>query len=164
LTDAYNKAAHGNGFMDEFVYGAEEKEWIDKYADLTGDLHTDLHECLGHGSGQLLPGIDQDALKAYGSTIEEARADLFGLYFMADPMMQKLGLLTNPDAYKAQYYSYFMNGLSAASMNLLKKIKSPIWMLALFVWLSLFWPLTCLQRSSRPSKSISEHARSLALR
>lgn len=84
LTDAYNKAAHGNGFTDEFVCGAEEKEWIKKYADLTGDLHTDLHECLGHGSGQLLPGVDQDALKAYGSTIEEARADLFGLYYLPD--------------------------------------------------------------------------------
>ena len=111
LTDAYNKAAHGNGFMDEFVYGAEEKEWIDKYADLTGDLHTDLHECLGHGSGQLLPGIDQDALKAYGSTIEEARADLFGLYYLPDQKMIELGLTPNEDAFKAEYYIYMMNGL-----------------------------------------------------
>ena len=111
LTDAYNKAAHGNGFMDEFVYGAEEKEWIDKYADLTGDLHTDLHECLGHGSGQLLPGIDQDALKAYGSTIEEARADLFGLYYLPDQKMIELGLTPNEDAFKAEYYTYMMNGL-----------------------------------------------------
>lgn len=111
LTDAYNKAAHGNGFMDEFVYGAEEKKWIDKYADLTGDLHTDLHECLGHGSGQLLPGIDQDALKAYGSTIEEARADLFGLYYLPDQKMIELGLTPNEDAFKAEYYTYMMNGL-----------------------------------------------------
>ncbi|WP_455664625.1 dipeptidyl-peptidase 3 family protein [Phocaeicola sp.] len=111
LTDAYNKAAHGNGFTDEFVYSAEEKELIDKYADLTGDLHTDLHECLGHGSGQLLPGIDQDALKAYGSTIEEARADLFGLYYLPDAKMVELGLTPNEDAYKAEYYTYMMNGL-----------------------------------------------------
>lgn len=111
LTDAYNKAAHGNGFMDEFVYGAEEKEWIDKYADLTGDLHTDLHECLGHGSGQLLPGVDQDALKAYGSTIEEARADLFGLYYLPDQKMIELGLTPDEDAFKAEYYTYMMNGL-----------------------------------------------------
>ncbi len=111
LTDAYNKAAHGNGFTDEFVYSAEEKELIDKYADLTGDLHTDLHECLGHGSGQLLPGVDQDALKAYGSTIEEARADLFGLYYLPDAKMVQLGLTPNEDAYKAEYYTYMMNGL-----------------------------------------------------
>lgn len=111
LTDAYNKAAHGNGFTDEFVYSAEEKELIDKYADLTGDLHTDLHECLGHGSGQLLPGVDQDALKAYGSTIEEARADLFGLYYLPDAKMVELGLTPNKDAYKAEYYTYMMNGL-----------------------------------------------------
>lgn len=111
LTDAYNKAAHGNGFTDEFVYSAEEKELIDKYADLTGDLHTDLHECLGHGSGQLLPGVDQDALKAYGSTIEEARADLFGLYYLPDAKMVALGLTPNEEAYKAEYYTYMMNGL-----------------------------------------------------
>lgn len=111
LTDAYNKAAHGNGFTDEFVYSAEEKELIDKYADLTGDLHTDLHECLGHGSGQLLPGVDQDALKAYGSTIEEARADLFGLYYLPDAKMVELGLTPNEEAYKAEYYTYMMNGL-----------------------------------------------------
>lgn len=111
LTDAYNKAAHGNGFTDEFVYSAEEKELIDKYADLTGDLHTDLHECLGHGSGQLLPGVDQDALKAYGSTMEEARADLFGLYYLPDAKMVELGLTPNEDAYKAEYYTYMMNGL-----------------------------------------------------
>lgn len=111
LTDAYNKAAHGNGFRDEFVYGDEEKKWLDKYADLTGDLHTDLHECLGHGSGQLLPGVDQDALKAYGSTIEEARADLFGLYYLPDAKMVELGLTPDENAYKAEYYTYMMNGL-----------------------------------------------------
>lgn len=111
LTDAYNKAAHGNGFTDEFVYSADEKEWIEKYADLTGDLHTDLHECLGHGSGQLLPGVDQDALKAYGSTIEEARADLFGLYYIPDNQMIELGLTPDKDAFKAEYYTYMMNGL-----------------------------------------------------
>ena len=111
LTEAYNKAAHGNGFTDEFVCGAEEKEWIKKYADLTGDLHTDLHECLGHGSGQLLPGVDQDALKAYGSTIEEARADLFGLYYLPDDKMVELGLTPDGDAFKAEYYTYMMNGL-----------------------------------------------------
>ena len=111
LTDAYNKAAHGNGFTDEFVYSSDEKEWIEKYADLTGDLHTDLHECLGHGSGQLLPGVDQDALKAYGSTIEEARADLFGLYYLPDEKMVELGLTPDEDAFKAEYYTYMMNGL-----------------------------------------------------
>ncbi len=111
LTDAYNKAAHGNGFTDEFVYSAVEKELMDKYADLTDDLHTDLHECLGHGSGQLLPGVDQDALKAYGSTIEEARADLFGLYYLPDPKLVELGLTPTADAFKAEYYSYMMNGL-----------------------------------------------------
>lgn len=111
LTDAYNKAAHGNGFMDEFAYSTEEKELIDKYADLTGDLHTDLHECLGHGSGQLLPGVNQDALRAYGSTIEEARADLFGLYYLPDAKMRELGLTPDAEAYKAEYYTYMMNGL-----------------------------------------------------
>lgn len=111
LTDAYNKAAHGNGFMDEFVVGEEEKQLIERYADLTGDLHTDLHECLGHGSGQLLPGVDQDALKAYGSTIEEARADLFGLYYLPDKKMLELGLVPDEEAYKAEYYTYMMNGL-----------------------------------------------------
>ena len=111
LTDAYNKAAHGNGFSDEFVYGAEEKELLEKYGDLTGDLHTDLHECLGHGSGQLLSGVDPDALKAYGSTIEEARADLFGLYYLPDAKMVELGLTPDADAFKAEYYTYMMNGL-----------------------------------------------------
>lgn len=111
LTDAYNKAARGNGFREEFVYSEAEKELLDNYADLTSDLHTDLHECLGHGSGQLLPGVDPDALKAYGSTIEEARADLFGLYYMADAKLVELGLLPDNEAYKAEYYSYMMNGL-----------------------------------------------------
>lgn len=111
LTDAYNKAARGNGFREEFVYSEVEKELLDSYADLTGDLHTDLHECLGHGSGKLLPGVDPDALKAYGSTIEEARADLFGLYYMADAKLVELGLLPDSEAYKAEYYSYMMNGL-----------------------------------------------------
>lgn len=111
LTDAYNKVARGNGFREEFVYSEAEKELLDNYADLTSDLHTDLHECLGHGSGKLLPGVDPDALKAYGSTIEEARADLFGLYYMADAKLVKLGLLPDNEAYKAEYYSYMMNGL-----------------------------------------------------
>ena len=111
ITDAYNKAAHGNGFNEEFVYSDAELQLIDKYADLTGELHTDLHECLGHGSGKLLPGVDSDALKAYGSTIEEARADLFGLYYVADSKFVELGLTPNADAYKAEYYTYLMNGL-----------------------------------------------------
>ncbi len=111
ITDAYNKAAHGNGFSEEFVAGPEELRLIDTYGDLTGNLHTDLHECLGHGSGQLLPGVDPDALKAYGSTIEEARADLFGLYYVADPKLVELGLTPNDEAYKAEYYTYLMNGL-----------------------------------------------------
>lgn len=111
LTDAYHKAARGNGFMDEFVYGEAEKRWMEQYGDLTDNLHTDLHECLGHGSGQLLPEVDPDALKAYGATIEEARADLFGLYYLPDPKMIELELTPNTDAYKAEYYSYMMNGL-----------------------------------------------------
>ena len=111
ITDAYNKAAHGNGFNEEFVYSDVERELIDQYSDLTDELHTDLHECLGHGSGKLLPGVDPDALKAYGSTIEEARADLFGLYYVADPKLVELGLLSSDEAYKAQYYTYLMNGL-----------------------------------------------------
>jgi len=111
VTDAYNKAAHGNGFNEEFVIGAEELELINKYADTTDELHTDLHECLGHASGKLLPGVDPDALKAYGSTIEEGRADLFGLYYVANQKLVDLGLTPNLDAYKAQYYTYMMNGL-----------------------------------------------------
>ncbi len=111
ITDAYNKAAHGNGFKEEFVVDEETLALIAKYGDACDDLHTDLHECLGHGSGQLLPGTDPDALKAYGSTIEEARADLFGLYYMADAKLIELGLLPDEQAYKAQYYSYLMNGM-----------------------------------------------------
>lgn len=111
LTSAYNQAARGNGFRDEFVYSPVEIGLLDKYADITGDLHTDLHECLGHGSGRLLPGVDPDALKAYGSTIEEARADLFGLYYIPDPRMAELGLVPDAEAYKAEYYAYMMNGL-----------------------------------------------------
>ncbi len=111
ITDAYNKAAHGNGFNEEFVISPEELQMIDKYADLTDELHTDLHECLGHGSGKMAPGADPDALKAYGSTIEEARADLFGLYYVADPKLVELGLLPDTTAYHAQYYTYLMNGL-----------------------------------------------------
>ena len=111
LTDAYNKAAKGNGFREEFVYSQEEKDLLGKYADITGDLHTDLHECVGHGSGKLLPGVDPDALKAYGSTIEEARADLFGLYYLPDEKLVELGLSPDKEAYKAEYYAYMMNGL-----------------------------------------------------
>lgn len=111
LTDAYNKAARGNGFREEFVYSDVEGELLEKYADITDDLHTDLHECLGHGSGKLLPGVDPDALKAHGSTIEEARADLFGLYYLPDAKMVELGLVPDAEAYKAEYYSYMMNGL-----------------------------------------------------
>ncbi len=111
ITEAYNKAAHGNGFKDEFVIDQETLAIIEKYGDKCDDLHTDLHECLGHGSGQLLPGTDPDALKAYGNTIEEARADLFGLYYIADHKLVELGLLPDDNAYQAQYYSYIMNGL-----------------------------------------------------
>ena len=111
ITDAYNKAAHGNGFKEEFVTDAQTLAMIEKYGDACDDLHTDLHECLGHGSGQLLPGVDPDALKAYGNTIEEARADLFGLYYIADHKLVELGLLPDDEAYKAQYYTYMMNGL-----------------------------------------------------
>ena len=111
VTDAYNKAAHGNGFNEEFVIGEAELDLINKYADTTDELHTDLHECLGHASGKLLPGVDPDALKAYGSTIEEGRADLFGLYYVANQKLVDLGLTPNLDAYKAQYYTYMMNGL-----------------------------------------------------
>ncbi len=110
LTEAYSKAA-GDGMRKEFCYSQEEVELIGKYGDTTDDLHTDLHECLGHGSGKLLPGVDGDSLKAYGSTIEEARADLFGLYYLADQKLVDLGLTPNMEAYKAQYYSYMMNGL-----------------------------------------------------
>ena len=111
ITDAYNKAAHGSGFKEEFVINAETLALIEKYGDVCDDLHTDLHECLGHGSGQLLPGVNPDALKAYGNTIEEARADLFGLYYIADLKLVELGLVPDAEAYKSQYYTYMMNGL-----------------------------------------------------
>ena len=111
ITDAYNKAAHGSGFKEEFVIDSESLALIEKYGDVCDDLHTDLHECLGHGSGQLLPGVNPDALKAYGNTIEEARADLFGLYYIADPKLVELGLVPDAEAYKSQYYTYMMNGL-----------------------------------------------------
>lgn len=118
LTEAYNKAATGNGFREEFVIDKSTIDLINKYGDKTDDLHTDLHECLGHGSGQLLPGTDPDALKAYGNTIEEARADLFGLYYMADDKLVELNLLPDKEAYKAQYYSYLMNGLLTQTMRI----------------------------------------------
>ena len=119
LTEAYNKAAHGNGFKEEFVIDAETIAMIEKYGDVCDDLHTDLHECLGHGSGQLLPGVDPDVLKSYGNTIEEARADLFGLYYIADEKLVELGLTPDAEAYKSQYYTYVMNGL----MTQLTRIK-----------------------------------------
>ena len=110
ITDAYDKASLGNGFAEEFMWSDKEVEAAKKYGSLTNNLHTDLHECLGHGSGKLLPGVDSDALKAYGSPIEETRADLFGLYYLGDPKLVELGLLPDNEAYKAQYYSYLMNG------------------------------------------------------
>lgn len=118
LTEAYNKAAQGNGFRDEFVIDEDTISLMNQYEDITDDLHTDLHECLGHGSGQLLPGTDPDALKAYGSTIEEARADLFGLYYVADHKLVELGLTPNDEAYKAQYYGYLLNGLLTQTIRI----------------------------------------------
>lgn len=118
LTEAYNKAAQGNGFRDEFVIDEDTISLMNQYEDITDDLHTDLHECLGHGSGQLLPGTDPDALKAYGSTIEEARADLFGLYYVADHKLVELGLTPNDEAYKSQYYGYLMNGLLTQTIRI----------------------------------------------
>lgn len=111
ITDAYNKAAKGNGFKEEFVIDKETLDIVSRYGDICDELHTDLHECLGHGSGKLLPGVNPDALKAYGNTIEEARADLFGLYYMADDKLQELGLLPDKNAFRSQYYTYMMNGL-----------------------------------------------------
>lgn len=111
ITEAYDKAAHGNGFNEEFVIDQETADLMDKYLFITDNLHTDLHECLGHASGRLLPGVDPGALKAHGSTLEEARADLFALYYLADPKLLELGLLDNPEAYKAEYYKYILNGL-----------------------------------------------------
>ena len=111
ITDAYNKVAAGTGFNEEFAYSNVEVELMKKYLDIADALHTDLHECLGHASGQLLPGVDQDALKAYGSSLEEGRADLFALYYLADPKLVELGIFPNMDTYKAEYYKYIMNGL-----------------------------------------------------
>lgn len=111
ITEAYDIASRGNGFAEEFVIDEPTRQLMEQYGFLTDNLHTDLHECLGHGSGQLLPGVDPDALKAHGATLEEARADLFALYYLADPKLVELGLLDNPDAYKAEYYKYMMNGL-----------------------------------------------------
>ena len=111
ITEAYDQASLGNGFAEEFMWSDVERKRAKDFASLTNNLHTDLHECLGHGSGKLLPGVDQDALKSYGSTIEEARADLFGLYYMGDPKMIELGLLSDKEAFKAEYYQFMMNGL-----------------------------------------------------
>lgn len=118
LTEAYSKAAHGNGFMSEFVIDKATNDLIEKYGDICDDLHTDLHECLGHGSGRLRQGTDPDALKAYGNTIEEARADLFGLYYIADDKLVELGLVPNKEAYKSQYYTYMQNGLLTQSVRI----------------------------------------------
>lgn len=120
LTDAYNKAAQGNGFYDEFVIDEETRALVTKYGDLCDDLHTDLHECLGHGSGRLAPGTNPDALKAYGNTIEEARADLFALYYLADKKMLDLGLVPDMEAFKSQYYTYMMNGMMAQLVRIAK--------------------------------------------
>ncbi|WP_300132420.1 dihydrofolate reductase [Duncaniella sp.] len=118
ITDAYDKASHGNGFNEEFVIDKETSDLMDKYLFITDNLHTDLHECLGHASGRLLPGVDPDALKAHGSTLEEARADLFALYYLGDPKLLELGLLDNPDAYKAEYYKFILNGLMTQLMRI----------------------------------------------
>ena len=118
LTQAYDDAAHGNGFNEEFVIDAPTRELLDKYLFITDNLHTDLHECLGHASGQLLPGVDPDALKEHGSTLEETRADLFALYYLADPKLLELGLLSDPEAYKAEYYKYMLNGLMTQLMRI----------------------------------------------
>ena len=111
ITEAYDKAAQGNGYAEEFVIDQPTRDLMEKYGFVTDNLHTDLHECLGHASGRLMPGVDPDALKAHGSTLEEARADLFALYYLADPKMLELGLLDDPEAYKAEYYKYMLNGL-----------------------------------------------------
>lgn len=111
ITEAYDMASHGNGFNEEFVIDKKTAQLMEQYLYITDMLHTDLHECLGHGSGQLLPGVDPDALKEHGSTLEETRADLFALYYLADPKLIELGILDNPEAYKAEYYKYMLNGL-----------------------------------------------------
>ena len=118
LTDAYSKASRGNGFMQEFAIDDDTRALIDRYGDLCDELHTDLHECLGHGSGQLLKETDPDALKAYGNTIEEARADLFGLYYLADDKLVELGLTPDREAYKSQYYTYMQNGLLTQAVRI----------------------------------------------
>ncbi len=118
ITQAYDEASHGSGFNEEFVIDQPTRELLDKYLFITDNLHTDLHECLGHGSGRLLPGVDPDALKAHGSTLEETRADLFALYYLADPKLLELGLLDNPDAYKAEYYKYILNGMITQLMRI----------------------------------------------
>lgn len=118
ITQAYDEASHGDGFNEEFVIDEPTRTLLNNYLFITDNLHTDLHECLGHGSGRLLPGVDQDALKAHGSTLEEARADLFALYYLADPKLIELGLLDNPDAYKAEYYKYMLNGLMTQLMRI----------------------------------------------
>ena len=118
ITTAYDIAAKGNGFAEEFILEQEDRDLIDKYGVITDNLHTDLHECLGHASGKLLPGVDPDALKEHGSTLEEARADLFALYYLGDPKLLELGLLDNKDAYKAEYYKYLLNGLMTQLMRI----------------------------------------------
>ena len=118
ITQAYDEASHGNGFNEEFVIDEPTRQLMNKYLFITDNLHTDLHECLGHGSGKLLPGVDPDALKAHGSTLEETRADLFALYYLADPKLVELGLLDNPNAYKAEYYKYMLNGMMTQLMRI----------------------------------------------
>lgn len=118
ITRAYDEASHGNGFNEEFVIDQPTRDLLDKYLFITDNLHTDLHECLGHASGRLLPGVDPDALKAHGSTLEEARADLFALYYLADPKLLELGLLDNPKAYQAEYYKFMLNGLMTQLMRI----------------------------------------------
>lgn len=118
ITEAYDEASHGNGFNEEFVIDEPTRKLLEKYLFITDNLHTDLHECLGHASGQLLPGVDPDALKAHGSTLEEARADLFALYYLADPKLLELGVIDNPEAYKAEYYKYMLNGLMTQLMRI----------------------------------------------
>lgn len=118
ITQAYDEASHGNGFNEEFVIDEPTRQLMNKYLFITDNLHTDLHECLGHGSGKLLPGVDPDALKAHGSTLEETRADLFALYYLADKKLVKLGLLDSPEAYKAEYYKYILNGMMTQLMRI----------------------------------------------
>ncbi len=118
ITEAYDIASHGNGFNEEFVIDEPTRELLEKYLFITDNMHTDLHECLGHASGQLLPGVDLSVMKSYGSCLEETRADLFALYYLADPKLIELGLLDNPDAYKAEYYKYMLNGLMTQLMRI----------------------------------------------